>query len=156
MRTNANLSFVGNLQVYSSPYASLYVDKSSRLCASMKVYPYLEKASGLKKDDQRMALDYLDRKSFESDEDIAWAFIKLAMSSVSDLCVIPMQDYLCLGKGARINMPSTLGSNWQWRMKKNAFTDNLAKNIRKEINIRPTIINKPYSISTWIFSQYKK
>lgn len=30
MRTNANLSFVGNLQVYSSPYASLYVDRDAK------------------------------------------------------------------------------------------------------------------------------
>lgn len=31
---------------------ALYVDKSSRLCGTMKVYPYLEKATGLNKDDQ--------------------------------------------------------------------------------------------------------
>lgn len=31
---------------------TLYIDKSSRLCASMKVYPYLKKAVGIKKDDQ--------------------------------------------------------------------------------------------------------
>lgn len=31
---------------------ALYVDKSSRLCGTMKVYPYLEKASGLEKDAQ--------------------------------------------------------------------------------------------------------
>lgn len=38
MRTNANLSFVGNLQVYSSPYASLYVDKNAKsLCVFVRV-----------------------------------------------------------------------------------------------------------------------
>lgn len=38
MRTNANLSFVGNLQVYSSPYASLYVDKEAKsLCVFVRV-----------------------------------------------------------------------------------------------------------------------
>lgn len=38
MRTNANLSFVGNLQVYSSPYASLYVDKDAKsLCVFVRV-----------------------------------------------------------------------------------------------------------------------
>lgn len=51
------------------------------------------------------------------------------MSSVSDLCVIPMQDYLGLGTQARINMPSTLGGNWVWRMKKGAFTKKMAKEI---------------------------
>ena len=33
-------------------------------------------------------------------------FIAMAMSSVADLCVIPMQDYLNLGSSARINIPS--------------------------------------------------
>ena len=31
---------------------ALYVDKSSRLCGTMKVYPYLEKAKGIEKDAQ--------------------------------------------------------------------------------------------------------
>jgi len=84
----------------------------------------------LKKIDRQMALDYLNMKEFETDKDIAWAFIKLAMSSVSDLCIIPMQDYLGLGNEARINHPSTLGNgNWEWRMKKGAFTKKLAKEI---------------------------
>ena len=47
----------------------------------------------------------------------------MAMSSVADLCVIPMQDYLNLGSEARINTPSTLGGNWVWRMKKKEFSD---------------------------------
>lgn len=56
--------------------------------------------------------------------------IKLAMSSVSKLCIIPMQDYLGLGKEARINMPSTLGNNWIYRFSDGVFTDDLAKKIR--------------------------
>ena len=43
--------------------------------------------------------------------------------------MIPMQDYLVLGKEARINQPSTLGSNWTWRMASGAFTDELAEKI---------------------------
>ena len=57
------------------------------------------------------------------------ALIELAESSVSDLCIIPMQDFLCLGGQARINTPSTIGTNWWWRMKKNAFSDKLAARI---------------------------
>ena len=81
--------------------------------------------------DRKMALEYLDRNDFSSDEELAFAFIKLAMSSVSALCVIPMQDYLALGSSARINTPSTLGGNWVWRMKKGAFTKKLAKKMRR-------------------------
>ena len=40
-----------------------------------------------------------------------------------------MQDFLDLGNEARMNMPSTLGCNWKWRAKKDAFTDELANRI---------------------------
>lgn len=83
----------------------------------------------MKPKDRQMALDYMNVKGFDNDRDISMAFVKLALSSVSDLCVIPMQDYLGLDGKARINMPSTLGGNWEWRMKKGAFT----KKIEKEI-----------------------
>ncbi len=61
---------------------------------------------------------------------VKWEFIRAALSSVADLAVIPMQDYLGLGSEARINTPSTLGGNWEWRMKKDAFTRELAQEIR--------------------------
>ena len=84
----------------------------------------------LKGADRKMALSYLNRDSFSSDRDISVSFAKLAMGSVSKLCVIPMQDWLGLDGKARINTPSTLGDNWGWRMKKGAFTKKLAKQMR--------------------------
>ncbi len=45
----------------------------------------------------------------------AWALIRAALSSVSFLSVLPMQDLLMLGNSARMNMPGTVGGNWQWR-----------------------------------------
>ena len=84
----------------------------------------------MKEKDRKMALDYLNRTDFASDKDIAFSFIKLAMGSVSKICIIPMQDWLGLDGTARINTPSTLGGNWEWRMKKGAFTKKLAKEIR--------------------------
>ncbi len=44
------------------------------------------------------------------------AFVRCVLQSRADTVVIPMQDYLELGKEARINIPSTLGINWKWRM----------------------------------------
>jgi len=46
-----------------------------------------------------------------------WDFIRLAMMSSANTCIIPVQDYLGLDSDARINFPSTLGSNWIWRIK---------------------------------------
>ena len=46
------------------------------------------------------------------------------------MAIIPMQDYLGLGSEARINIPSTLGINWKWRMGNGDFTKELAGRIR--------------------------
>lgn len=50
------------------------------------------------------------------DEGDVWGSIRTAMSSVSDLCVIPMQDLLELGGESRMNFPGTMtDANWTWR-----------------------------------------
>ena len=49
-------------------------------------------------------------------EDPVWGMIRLCMASVSELAVVLMQDYLELGRGARMNFPGICdGSNWTWR-----------------------------------------
>ena len=53
----------------------------------------------------------------------------MAMGSVADLCIIPMQDFLCLDEKARINIPSTLGNNWVWRLTKGQITEELTREI---------------------------
>ncbi|HEY9575869.1 MAG TPA: 4-alpha-glucanotransferase [Lachnospiraceae bacterium] len=63
-------------------------------------------------------------------EPVSYAFIYMAMASVANRCIIPMQDYLGLGKEGRINTPSTLGENWQWRMQIKDMDNALAKKIR--------------------------
>ena len=78
-----------------------------------------------------MALRYMNRSRFTSKKKLTWDLIALAMGSVSDLCIIPAQDYLCLPNSARINTPSTLGGNWKWRMAGGVFDDKLCEKIRK-------------------------
>ena len=74
------------------------------------------------------AKEYMCKPRLDEDS-LAEDFICLAMGSVADLCVIPMQDYLGLGSEARINIPSTLGGNWLWRMKKGQFDEETAAEI---------------------------
>ncbi len=62
---------------------------------------------------------------------IRQSLIRLAHSSVADTCIIPIQDYLGLGEEARINMPSSLGNNWKWRLAEGALNDGLADEIRR-------------------------
>lgn len=81
----------------------------------------------MKRRDAAFAKRYLNTKK---NKDIQWEFIRAAMASVADTCIIPMQDYLGLGSEARINIPSTLGINWKWRMLPDAFGEELAAKIR--------------------------
>ena len=98
----------------------------------------------LSKEDKDVALRYMNASKFSSRKRLTWELICLAMASGSDTCIIPMQDYLCLGNNARINTPSTIGSNWQWRMKNGIFTDKLAEKIRKMTKLygRLNVLNK--------------
>ena len=50
-------------------------------------------------------------------------------ASVSDTCIYSMQDLLDLGNEARINVPSTLGGNWSWRMREGALTRELGERL---------------------------
>ncbi len=78
--------------------------------------------------DKKFARDYMGIKSAKN---FHYVLIRHAMMSVADTAIIPMQDYLGLGSEARINTPSTLGGNWCWRMKPDAYTKNLAESIRE-------------------------
>ena len=78
---------------------------------------------------KKMIKEYLDRPEMHKEE-LAKELIRTAHAAVSDLCVIPMQDYLLEDNGARINFPSSMGTNWQWRMKKSDLTVTLAKEIK--------------------------
>ena len=82
----------------------------------------------LSKRDKNFALRYLNNSNSDESE-IHWDYIRLALGSVSKLCVIPIQDYLGLGAEARINTPATLGTNWKWRLSEKALTKSLAKKI---------------------------
>lgn len=80
--------------------------------------------------DKQLSIAYMNNESTPVEE-IHWDFIRLAQSSVAELSVIPLQDYLGLGSEARINTPSTLGGNWAWRMRCGEFADNIVEKCRE-------------------------
>lgn len=59
-------------------------------------------------------------------KDLRMAMIRAALASVADTVVIPMQDYLGYDNSARMNLPSTLGNNWKWRLLPGELTEKLA------------------------------
>lgn len=90
---------------------------------------------GLDKAGKKRVRRYLGLDKDASDEKIVWSLIRMAYSSVSEHCVIQMQDILCLDNSARMNIPSTIGGgNWAWRMDKDALSKSLAKKLKKLAN----------------------
>ena len=68
--------------------------------------------------------------SLTKKEGLVWGVIRTAFASVSDYCVVPMQDLLNLGAEARMNFPGTLSdSNWTWRANNAIMSKALAKKI---------------------------
>jgi 4-alpha-glucanotransferase len=69
------------------------------------------------------------------DEDMLLYMIRLAMASVSFLCIIPLQDMLKLDSQSRMNTPGTLGGNWHWRFEWTQFDVNFNKKIHQLMTI---------------------
>ena len=87
---------------------------------------------GMDKKGRKRVRKYLGLSKGASDSDIVWALVRAAYASVSDGCVIQMQDLLCLDNRARMNIPSTIGGgNWAWRLKGGECTPELAKKLKK-------------------------
>ncbi|CAA2978276.1 4-alpha-glucanotransferase, chloroplastic amyloplastic [Olea europaea subsp. europaea] len=59
------------------------------------------------------------------EDEISWALIQAALSSVAQTTIIPMQDVLGLGSSARMNIPATQFGNWSWRIPKSMTFDSL-------------------------------
>jgi 4-alpha-glucanotransferase len=54
-------------------------------------------------------------------EEIHWDMIRLALASVADVAIVPLQDILGLGTEARMNRPGTGTGNWEWRFEAGAL-----------------------------------
>ena len=85
-------------------------------------------------DEREMAREYLC-DDFTPTEKLNKAFISLIMRSKARLCIIPMQDWLGLDDKSRINVPSTVGKNWRWRLTENQLTEKLKDEILKTTRI---------------------
>ncbi len=64
-------------------------------------------------EEKKRLFRYLGREV--SVEEIHWEIIRLAMMSVADTAIFPMQDILGLGEETRMNRPAHSDGNWHWR-----------------------------------------
>lgn len=68
-------------------------------------------------------------------EGLNWGLMRGVWSSVGDLAVVQMQDILGLGSEARMNVPSTVGTNWRWRMLPGTLNSTLAKKLSHQMEL---------------------
>ncbi len=74
------------------------------------------------------AREYLNVKT---NKQLLPAMIRAGYQSPANTVIFPMQDFLMLGDGARINTPSTLGINWMWRLTPGQIPDTMAASIAR-------------------------
>ena len=77
--------------------------------------------------ERKNALKYLNSNAKE----IHWDFIRLAVASVADTAIFPLQDALGLGSEARMNRPATTENNWRWRFEEGQLSAKLAHRLRE-------------------------
>jgi 4-alpha-glucanotransferase len=76
-----------------------------------------------------LVLDYLgfgpgaEREAPDLDIEVTRRLIRLAMASVADTAIIPLQDLLCLGTESRMNQPGDAGRWWRWRYREEMLDD---------------------------------
>lgn len=63
--------------------------------------------------------------------EVHWDFIRLAMTSVSNVAIFPVQDLLGLGASARMNTPGVAKGNWRWRLAEGDLDGDIARRLRE-------------------------
>ncbi|MBI5098608.1 MAG: 4-alpha-glucanotransferase [Nitrospirae bacterium] len=82
---------------------------------------------------KKRLFEYLGREV--SDKTVHWELIRLAMMSVADMVIIPMQDILGLGETDRMNLPASTSGNWEWRLTSDQISPSLIKKLTEMTRI---------------------
>jgi 4-alpha-glucanotransferase len=77
--------------------------------------------------ERESALRYLHSDGSE----IHWDFIRLALASVANTAIFPMQDVLGLGTEARMNLPARAEGNWLWRLREDQLGTDLSERLMR-------------------------
>ena len=63
--------------------------------------------------------------------ELPWVMIHMAMTSICDVAITPIQDILSMGQEGRMNLPSTPSGNWGWRLEKGLLTEKIRHSLRE-------------------------
>ncbi len=79
-------------------------------------------------EEKQFAYKYLRTSPNEA---LGWSAIKSIWSSSARIAMTTMQDLLSLGADARMNIPSTVGGNWSWRVRAEGINSKVAEMLRE-------------------------
>ena len=105
--------------MYTSPHCVCYTGTHD----NAPLAAWLEEAGP---EEVKKAAAYL---GLNEEEGLTWGILRGGMSSVAELFIAQLQDYLELGAEARMNAPGLVGGNWQWRLLPGQITPRLTKRI---------------------------
>jgi 4-alpha-glucanotransferase len=81
--------------------------------------------------ERQFVLDYLGSDGSE----IHWDLVRVALASVANMAMIPLQDILGCGSEARMNVPARESGNWGWRFQSEQLTSEIQARLAKLTNV---------------------
>jgi 4-alpha-glucanotransferase len=78
--------------------------------------------------DKKRIFECLGRKVTE--RTVHWEFVRLAMMSVAETIIMPMQDILGLDEKQRMNLPASANGNWEWRLLQAQLSPELVRKLK--------------------------
>ena len=75
-------------------------------------------------------LRVIDFIGYFAPESIHWSLIRLALSSVADIAIFPLQDILGLGSWAKMNSPGVAEGNWEWICRAGVLTPETVERLK--------------------------
>jgi len=124
------LQFAFNGEISRNPHTPHNLSKNVILYTgthdNLPVRGWFETAAS--DDDKRTLFTYLGREVAAGE--LPHVLIRLAMMSVADTVIFPIQDIIGLGAEARMNTPGTDKGNWKWRMTQDQITPEVAGQLR--------------------------
>ena len=101
---------------------------------------------GLKKKEKQLLREYLD--DYHTEDAVFYRSInRMAMAATADICILPIQDVLGLDNSARMNQPSTVKTNWRWRLDGELLTKEAQKDLLE--------LTKRYGRFNWLTKKEK-
>lgn len=86
-------------------------------------------------DDVALEKDFAMRYLGTDGREINWTLMRAALASVASTVLIPLQDVLGLGSGARMNLPGRQAGNWGFRFSWDQLTPDITRRLRALVDL---------------------